>query len=155
MSVEASLRTLAIQNPNIYVVALFACCRQIFNPQKDTGFCAIEPKDPRYYLARPEEEEKEELDPEEAAAAAKFQEIQKKLDEHGLAMKGRGNPFEPSKLMSNVCFAWGCQPSKLVNVDTKMIWSFFGTLRDKYSRKTLAVEFPEAFDSMIANAGDE
>ena len=36
-----------------------------------------------------------------------------------------------------------------------MIWSFFGTLRDKYSRKNLSVEFPEAFESMLANAGDE
>ena len=57
-------------------------------------------------------------------------------------MKGRGNPFEPSTPMANLVFAWGCAPSKLVNVDTKMIWNFFNTLRDKYSRKTLAVEFP-------------
>ena len=70
-------------------------------------------------------------------------------------MKGRGNPFEKSKLMSNVVLAWGCAPAKLVNVDTKMIHSFFETLRDKYDRKTLEVAFPETFDNMVANAGDE
>ena len=70
-------------------------------------------------------------------------------------MKGRGNPFEPGKLMSNLILAWGCAPSKGVVLDTKMIQSFFANLRDRFDRRTLAVTFPSVLSDMITSAGDE
>ena len=52
----------------------------------------------------------------------------------GKTFKGRGNPFEPSTLMANLIFAWGCAPSKVVILDTRMVNSFFDTLRDRFCR---------------------
>ena len=57
--------------------------------------------------------------------------------------------------MANLVMAWGCQPSKMVLVDTKMITDFFDTLRDRYCRKTLTVSFPQMFDSMLAISKDD
>ena len=51
--------------------------------------------------------------------------------------------------------AWGCAPSKIVLLETKMIHSFFQTIKERYNRKTLAVTFPNCIDDLIANAGDE
>ena len=51
--------------------------------------------------------------------------------------------------------AWGCAPSKIVLLETKMIRDFFQTLKDRYNRKTLAVTFPDCIDDLVANTNDE
>jgi hypothetical protein len=87
--VEGQLRTMAIDNPNVYIVAVFACCRQIYNPEKDCGMMEIVPKDQRFYASPEAIEEAEkaaiaesDADPElkkereeEEAARKAFQEI--------------------------------------------------------------------------------
>ena len=50
---------------------------------------------------------------------------------------------------------FGCAPSKTVNLDTKMIHNFFNTLKERYSKETLDVTFPDALDDMLASALDE
>ena len=57
--------------------------------------------------------------------------------------------------MANAIFAWGCAPTKFVLAETRMVDSFFETLKDRYCRKTLAITFPHEFDHMLFNAGDE
>ena len=50
--------------------------------------------------------------------------------------------------------AWGCAPSNAVLEATRMIHDFKDTLRERYNRKTLTVQFPTVFDDMLANAND-
>ena len=50
---------------------------------------------------------------------------------------------------------WGCAPSKAVLAETKMIQSFFKTLKDRYDRKTLRLVFPQCIDELVAAADDE
>ena len=57
--------------------------------------------------------------------------------------------------MANLMMAWGCAPSKIVLLETKMIRDFFQTLKDRYNRKTLQVTFPDCIDDLVANTADE
>ena len=51
--VEAKLRSLAETFPNSYVVGIFACCRQYYNPEKMRNKKGEAPK----YFAKPVKEE--------------------------------------------------------------------------------------------------
>ena len=46
--------------------------------------------------------------------------------------------------------AWGCAPSATVIIDTKMVEELFKTLKERYNKKTLAIRFPDIFDSMLS-----
>jgi len=38
VAVEHDIREIARKNRNVYVIGLFACCREIFNSQKHRGY---------------------------------------------------------------------------------------------------------------------
>ena len=156
--VEELLRDLAAKYRNVYIVTLFACCRQKF----DLELCCLfdqsevqEHKDNLAQLAEYKlEAKKGELKFEEDLSnlTEEEQEIRKKAIEkskNGTAPKARGAPYMPSSLMANLIMAWGCAPSKMVLADTRMIHDFFDTLRDRYNPKTLAVSFPSVLDDML------
>ena len=78
------------------------------------------------------------------------------MDSDSLERKGRGTvTYDPSDPISNLIMVWGCQPSDMVNADTKMINDFFDTLHDRYDKRTLEIVFPNALSEMKATAGDE
>ena len=55
--------------------------------------------------------------------------------------------------MANVVMAFGCPPSKFVQIETRMIYDFFDALNNRYEKETLAIEFPKMlFDIQSTSA---
>ena len=165
---ETCLRDLASKCENVWIMALFACCRQKYvatDPKLCISFNEKDAAEVREKLEKLAaynhevgevkteetwEEQTAHLNEEEKQELAK----ELKRAEAGLAPKARGQPYLPSELMANLVMAWGCPPSKMVLADTRMIHDFFDTLRDGYNKKTLAVKFPDVLDHLLSEAGD-
>jgi len=94
-------------------------------------------------------DEQEEFDNAEAIHKA----YQASLD-NGTAPAARGTPWMPSATQANLVMMYGCQPSRFVLAETRMLYDLFDSLNSRFNPQTLSLELPKMFDDLQSDSED-
>jgi len=95
------------------------------------------------------EEERDEYEAKLAVAKA----LQDSID-NGTAPAARGTPWMPSESQANLIMMFGCQPSRFVLVETRMLYDLFDSFNSRFNPQTLALELPKMLEDLQSDAAD-
>jgi hypothetical protein len=60
----------------------------------------------------------------------------------------------PSKTQANLIMMYGCQPSRFVLSETRMLYDLFDALNARFNPQTLALEIPQMFEDLQSDSAD-
>ena len=164
-SVEIDIRNLSKQCKNAYIVAIFACCREIFikdmhctcfGKTKEEATAAF---DNLEATEKQLEEQKLNLEDQLAKAVAELKELkqfvgtaEEQIDQEDEEpeetkkdqLRG-GSNLTQGEEHPNFMFLLGSEPRTGIRADSKLIFDALLILEQLYDKDTLIVEFPEVF----------
>ena len=137
---ESVIRNMAENFSNSYMITIFACCRQLYNPMKMKD-CIAKSEFAIWNETPDILGQNTFIEQTEESTQDKINRLQSRS--HGDTCK-----IETMNKLQNFLFMWGCRPSNKILAETTMVKDVVRTLLRNYDRNSLSIELPRAFEHL-------